>query len=91
VPTFMALGIPCFDFKARVFGKMSDAPVFRAQRAVIHGVVSRSFSGKEHAFGSMLGPAMELPLDEPELKGRSLRTLLENGNEGMSLVRGAGL
>jgi hypothetical protein len=82
---------PCFDFNARVPGKMSGAPVFGAQGAVIRGVVSRSFSGEEHAFGSMLGPAMEFPLDEPELKGRSLRTLLENGNEGMSLVRGVGL
>lgn len=82
---------PCFDFNARVPGKMSGAPVFGAQGAVIRGVVSRSFSGEEHAFGSMLGPAMELPLDEPELRGRSLRTLLENGNEGMALVRGVGL
>jgi hypothetical protein len=82
---------PCFDFNARVPGKMSGAPVFGAQGAVIRGVVSRSFSGEEHAYGSMLGPAMELPLDEPEVRGRSLRTLLEHGNEGMSQVYGVGL
>lgn len=82
---------PCFDFSARVPGKMSGAPIFGAQGAVIRGVVSRSFSGEEHAFGSMLGPAMELPLNEPDLKGQSLRKLLEGGNEGMSMVHGTGL
>ncbi len=82
---------PCFDFNARVPGKMSGAPVFGAQGAVIRGVVSRSFSGEEHAYGSMLGPAMELPMDEPEVRGRSLRTLLEDGNEGMPQVHGMGL
>ncbi|MBW8298559.1 MAG: serine protease [Hydrogenophaga sp.] len=82
---------PCFDFNARVPGKMSGAPVFGAQGAVIRGVVSRSFSGEEHAYGSMLGPAMQLPMDEPEVAGRSLRRLLEDGNEGMSQVHGAGL
>lgn len=82
---------PCFDFNARVPGKMSGAPVFGAQGAVIRGVVSRSFSGEEHAYGSMLGPAMDLPLDEPEVRRRSLRTLLTSGNEGMSQVHGVGL
>ncbi|MCA1298682.1 trypsin-like peptidase domain-containing protein [Stappia indica] len=82
---------PCFDFNARVPGKMSGAPVFGAQGAVIRGVVSRSFSGEEHAYGSMLGPAMALPMDEPEVNGQSLRSLLERGNEGMSQVHGIGL
>tara|TARA_R100000365_G_C2748234_1_gene79278 strand:- start:3890 stop:4954 length:1065 start_codon:yes stop_codon:yes gene_type:complete len=82
---------PCFDFNARVPGKMSGAPVFGGQGAVIRGVVSRSFSGEEHAYGAMLGPAMDLPMDEPDASGRSLRTLLENGNEGMTLARGVGL
>lgn len=82
---------PCFDFNARVPGKMSGAPVFGARGAVVRGVVSRSFSGEEHAYGSMLGPAMKLPMDEPGVSGRSLQTLLEKGNEGMSLVYGNGL
>jgi hypothetical protein len=82
---------PCFDFDARIPGKMSGGPIFGAQGAVIRGVVSRSFSGEDHAYGSMLGPAMELGLDEPMVKNQSLRTLLEGGNEGMALVMGTGL
>jgi len=82
---------PCFDFNARIPGKMSGAPVFGANGAVIRGVVSRSFSGEDHAYGSMLGPAMDLGLDEPQITDRSLRNLLENGNEGMPKIEGAGL
>lgn len=82
---------PCFDFDARIPGKMSGAPIFGARGAVVRGVVSRSFSGEDHAYGSMLGPVMDLGLDEPEITNRSLRELLEDGNEGMSKVVGAGL
>ncbi|KZK93285.1 hypothetical protein PsAD5_02993 [Pseudovibrio sp. Ad5] len=82
---------PCFDFNARAPGKMSGAPIFGAKGAVIRGIVSRSYSGEEHAYGSMLGPAMELPMNEPEIYGRSLKTLLKNGNEGMAQVHGLGL
>lgn len=82
---------PCFDFDARIPGKMSGAPIFGAQGAVIRGVVSRSFSGEDHAFGSMLGPTMDLRLDEPQITNRSLRSLLEYGNEGMSKIEGMGL
>jgi hypothetical protein len=82
---------PSFDFKAKIPGKMSGAPIFGAQGAVIRGVVSRSFSNERHAFGAMLGPAMHLPLDEPSLKGRTLRTLMESGNEGLARIQGIGL
>lgn len=82
---------PCFDFYAKIPGKMSGAPIFGAKGAVIRGVVSRSFSGERHAFGAMLGPAMHLPLDEPQINGRTLRTLMESGNEGIAQVHGAGL
>ncbi len=82
---------PCFDFDARIPGKMSGAPIFGARGAVIRGVVSCSFSGEDHAYGSMLGPAMDLRLDEPQITNRSLRNLLESGSEGMSKVIGAGL
>lgn len=70
---------------------MSGAPVFGARGAVIRGVVSRSFSGEAHAYGSMLSPAMALPMDEPEIQGRSLQTLLDTGNEGMAKIQGEGL
>ena len=70
---------------------MSGAPVFGAQGAIVRGVVSRSFSGEEHAYGAMLGPAMELPLDEPGVVGRTLRALIGSGHEGFARVSGAGL
>ena len=82
---------PCFDFNARIPGKMSGAPIFGAGGAVIRGVVSRSFSGERHAYGAMLGPAMDLPLDEPETSSRTLRTLMKTGNEGIAVVQGIGL
>ncbi|MEP6066046.1 MAG: hypothetical protein ABJ246_09435 [Paracoccaceae bacterium] len=82
---------PCFDFSARIPGKMSGSPIFGARGAVIRGVVSRSFSGEEHAYGSMLGPAMHLRLGELDHPDRTLASLLESGNEGMAKVEGVGL
>lgn len=82
---------PCFDFEARIPGKMSGAPVFGAEGAVIRGVVSRSFSGERHAYGAMLGPAMGLPLDEPGVSGRTLQTLQKEGCDGITVVYGSGL
>ena len=86
---------PCFDFDAKIPGKMSGAPVFGGGGAVIRGVVSRSSEGEgeseRHAYGAMLGPAMELPLDEPQTSGRTLRSLTQAGNEGIAQVSGMGL
>jgi len=78
---------PCFDFQARIPGKMSGAPVFGARGAIVRGVVSRSFSGEKHAYGCMIGPVMALPLDG----NRSLLTLKQNGADGIPDVHGAGL
>jgi hypothetical protein len=47
---------PCFDFQARIPGKMSGSPIFGAQGAIVRGVVSRSFSGEKHAYECMMGP-----------------------------------
>jgi hypothetical protein len=82
---------PCFDFKAKIPGKMSGAPIFGAQGAIIRGVVSRSFSNERHAFGAMLGPAMHLPLSDPLDKDRTLRSLMEAGSEGIARIQGVGL
>lgn len=82
---------PCFSFNAKIPGKMSGAPVFGAGGAVIRGVVSTSFGDQGPAHGSMLGPAMELPLNEPDTSGRTLRTLMRDGNEGIAQVSGMGL
>jgi hypothetical protein len=78
---------PCFDFRALIPGKMSGAPIFGARGAIVRGVVSRSFSGEEHAFGCMVSPAMTLPLGD----GSSLTKLMSAGTEGMGIVHGEGL
>ena len=78
---------PCFHFAAKVPGKMSGAPIFGADGAVVRGVVSRSFSGERHAYGAMIGPAMRLPLGE----GSTLESLMRDGNEGIAQVQGPGL
>ena len=74
---------PSFDFRARIPGKMSGAPIFGGDGAVVRGVVSRSFSGEKHAFGCMIGPVMRLPLGGP-----SLTDLMTAGNEGIPLLQG---
>jgi hypothetical protein len=78
---------PCFDFAARIDGKMSGGPIFGADGAVVRGVVSRSFHGERHAFGAMLGPAVHLPF----LDGRTLKGLMEAGTEGIAKIQGQGL
>jgi hypothetical protein len=78
---------PCFDFAAKVPGKMSGAPIFGADGAVVRGVVSRSFSGQRHAYGAMIGPSLRLPLGG----GTTLQSLMESGNEGIARVQGVGL
>jgi len=78
---------PCFDFSARIPGKMSGGPVFGAEGAVVRGVISRSFSGETHAYGAMLGPVMQLPLSD----NTSLRTLMNAGKDGIPQVQGPGL
>ena len=78
---------PCFDFLAKVPGKMSGGPIFGAGGTVVRGVVSRSFSGVKHAYGAMIGPAINLPLTE----NTTFRTLMVSGNEGIAKVIGRGL
>ncbi len=41
---------PSFDFEARIPGKMSGAPIFGGQGAVVRGVVSSQFSRRETRF-----------------------------------------
>ncbi len=78
---------PCFDFRARVPGKMSGGPILGAEGAVVRGVVSRSFSGERHAYGAMLGPIMRLPLGDD----MTLREMMNSGHEGIAKIQGAGL
>ena len=78
---------PCFDFQAKVPGKMSGGPIFGADGAVVRGVISRSFSGEKHAYGAMLGPVIHLPLAED----MSLKKMMDSGNEGIAEIQGSGL
>lgn len=78
---------PSFDFQARIPGRMSGAPIFGAQGAIIRGVVSRSFQDEKHASGCMIGSVMTLPFRNES----SLKKLMDAGTEGMSVVRGKGL
>jgi len=75
---------PCAEFRARIPGKMSGSPIFGAQGALVRGVVSRSFSGEKHAYGSMLAPVLHLPMRE----GQTLKTIMETGNEGIPVLQG---
>jgi len=78
---------PCFDFRARVPGKMSGGPILGGDGAVVRGVISRSFSGERHAYGAMLGPIMRLPLSGD----MTLKQMMNSGNEGIAQIQGQGL
>ncbi|MDQ8699242.1 trypsin-like peptidase domain-containing protein [Hyphomicrobium sp. LHD-15] len=82
---------PCFTFEAKIPGKMSGAPVFGGEGAIIRGVISKSWSGERDASGVMLGPAMRLPLNQPGETGRTLLSLMHDKTEGIGQVFGAGL
>lgn len=78
---------PCFDFRAKIPGKMSGGPIFGGDGAVVRGVISSSFSGEKHAYGAMIGPMMHWPL----AGGMTLRQMMNSGNEGIARIQGAGL
>jgi hypothetical protein len=78
---------PCFDFRARIPGKMSGGPIFGGDGAVVRGVISSSYSSERHAYGAMLGPMMQLPLGG----GMTLKEMMNSGNEGIAKVQGEGL
>lgn len=78
---------PCFDFDAKIPGKMSGSPIFGANGAVVRGVVSGSWSGEQHAYGAMLGPVLKLPLSGVT----TIENMMNSGNEGIAKARGQGL
>lgn len=78
---------PCFEFNAKIPGKMSGSPILGADGMVIRGVVSKSLSEERHAFGTLLGPATHLPLFDQ----RSLKDLMQDGSEGIPQIQGFGL
>jgi len=78
---------PCFHLRALIPGRMSGAPIFGGDGAVVRGLVSRSFSGEAHAYGAMLGPALHLPLGDKV----TLKVLMDGANEGIPVVQGPDL
>jgi hypothetical protein len=78
---------PCFDFDAKIPGKMSGSPIFGGDGTIVRGVVSGSWSGERHAYGAMLSPVMQLPLGN----GSSIKEMMLSGNEGIARVQGMGL
>lgn len=75
---------PCFDYDALIPGRMSGAPIFGADGAVVRGVVSRSYSGERHATGVMLDPVLNFPLGEVG----TLKAMMQRGTDGIPQVQG---
>ncbi len=78
---------PCFDFDARIPGKMSGSPILGADGVVIRGVVSRAYSGERGASGALLGPATQLPIFD----NKSIKEMMLDGSEGIPRIQGFGL
>ncbi|WP_157510343.1 trypsin-like peptidase domain-containing protein [Lysobacter sp. Root559] len=78
---------PCFEFDAKIPGKMSGSPILGGDGAVIRGVVSKSFSGERSASGALLGPATHLPVFDH----RSIKDMMFDGTDGIPRIQGAGL
>lgn len=78
---------PCFDFDARIPGKMSGSPILGGDGVVIRGVVSKAYSGERGASGALLGPATQLPIFE----NKSIKDMMLDGSEGIPRIQGAGL
>ena len=74
---------PCFEFSARIPGKMSGAPIFDIRGMVVRGVLSSSASPQRQAYGCMLGPIMGLPIDQND---RTLRSMMADLKFGMPNV-----
>lgn len=78
---------PCFEFDAKIPGKMSGAPILVGSGIITKGVVSRSWQDEKRASGGLIAPMMGLPLTN----GKSLLRLLQDGSEGMAQIMGSGL
>lgn len=78
---------PCFDFDAKIPGKMSGAPILIGSGVVTKGVVSRSWQDENHASGCLVAPIMGLRFRD----GKSLLDLMNAGNEGIPKLVGGNL
>lgn len=79
---------PCFEFDAKIPGKMSGSPILVGSGILTKGVVSRSWGEDEkHASGCLIAPIMGLEL----INKKSLLDFMKNGNEGIALTSGPDL
>jgi hypothetical protein len=78
---------PCFEFDAKIPGKMSGAPILVGSGIITKGVVSRSWQDEKRASGGLIAPMMGLPL----ANGKSLLQTIRDGNEGMAQMMGSDL
>jgi hypothetical protein len=75
---------PCFDFDAKIPGKMSGSPILVGTGILTKGIVSRSWQDEKHASGCLIAPVMSLPLAH----GLSILEMMHNGNEGIAKIHG---
>ena len=78
---------PCFEFDTKFPGKMSGAPVLVGSGIITKGIVSRSWQDERRASGGLIAPMMGLKL----ANGKNLLQIMQDGNEGMARIVGAGL
>jgi Trypsin-like peptidase domain len=78
---------PCFEFEAKIPGKMSGAPIHVGSGIVTKGVVSRSWQDERRASGGLIAPMMGLGL----ANGKSLIQIMQEGRDGMAQIMGRGL
>ena len=77
---------PCFEFDAKIPGKMSGSPILVGPGILTKGVVSRSWQGENIASGGLIAPILGLPL----VTGKTLYELIGSGTEGIAKFVGAG-
>jgi hypothetical protein len=78
---------PCFEFDAKIPGKMSGSPILVGSGVLTKGVVSRSWQDENLASGCLVGPIMGIKLR----LGKSILELMGTGNEGIADFRAARL
>jgi trypsin-like peptidase len=78
---------PCFEFDAKIPGKMSGAPILVGSGIITKGVVSRSWQDERRASGGLIAPMMGLSL----ANGKSLLQIVQDGSEGIVQTMGRGL
>jgi hypothetical protein len=79
---------PCFEFDAKIPGKMSGSPILVGSGILTKGVVSRSWQGENSASGGLIAPILGLKLKTVE---KSLLEMIDSGTEGIAKFVGRGL